>query len=192
MQSYAFEAFQNSIDSLFQSGYFLQDNLQVGATWIVRRHSSVEQTSKTANGGQGVPNLVGDAQRHVVQDLNSFCEYQLIFQMLSGSDVKDEAVDALSPVVLGNWDGVVNDMTHRLITVDNSVFQGKTVALFQVKFSAEANSLPIFGMDMVVPEKIVFLNFLVTVAKDFQAIRADVEGAQMVVQTVGHYGRIFK
>jgi hypothetical protein len=66
MQSYALEPIQNSIDSLFQPGYFLQDNLQVGATWIIRSHSSVEQAGKTANGGQGVPNLVGDAQRHVV------------------------------------------------------------------------------------------------------------------------------
>ena len=166
MQSYAFEPFQNLIDSLFQSRYFLQDNLQVGATWIIRRHSSVEQTGKTANGGQGVPDLVGDAQRHVVQDLYSLCEYQLIFQMFSGSDVKDEAVDTLNLVAVANGDGVVNDVTHRLITVDNSVFQGKTLTLFQVEFSAVANSLPIFGMDMVVPEKIVFLDFLVTVAKD--------------------------
>jgi hypothetical protein len=166
VQSYSSEPFQNSIDSFFQPGYFLQDNLQVGATWIIRSHSSVEQTGKTANGGQGVPNLVGDAQRHVVKDLYSFCEYQLIFQMFSGSDVKDEAVDTLNPVVVSNWDGVVNDVTHRLITVDNSIFQGKTFTLFQVEFSAVANSLPIFGMDMVVPEKIVFLDFLVTVAKD--------------------------
>jgi hypothetical protein len=50
--------------------------------------------------------------------------------MFSGSDVKDEAVDTLNPVVVANWDGVVNDVTHRLITVDNSVFQGKTFALF--------------------------------------------------------------
>jgi len=101
--------------------------------------------------------------------------------MFSRSDVKDEAVDTLNPVVVANWDGVVNDMTHRLITVDNSVFQGKTFGLFQIEFSAEANSLLIFGMDVVFPEKIVFLDFLVTVAKDFQAIRADVEGAQLVV-----------
>jgi hypothetical protein len=101
--------------------------------------------------------------------------------MLSGSDVKDEAVDTLNPVVLGNWDGVINDMTHRLIAVDNSVFKGKTFGLFQVEFPAESDSLPIFGMDAVVPEKIVFLDFLVTVAKDLQAIRADVEGAQLVV-----------
>ena len=38
----------------------------MGATWIIRSHSSAEQAGKTANGGQGVPNLVGDAQRHVV------------------------------------------------------------------------------------------------------------------------------
>jgi hypothetical protein len=101
--------------------------------------------------------------------------------MFSGSDVKDEAVDTLNPVVLGNWDGVINDMTHRLIAVDNSVFKGKTFGLFQVEFPAESDSLPIFGMDVVVPEKIVFLDFLVTVAKDLQAIRADVEGAQLVV-----------
>jgi hypothetical protein len=50
--------------------------------------------------------------------------------MFSGSDVKDEAVDTLNPVVVANWDGVVNDVTHCLITVDNSVFQGKTFALF--------------------------------------------------------------
>ncbi len=112
--------------------------------------------------------------------------------MFSGSDVKDEAVDTLNLVVVANGYGVVNDVTNRLVTVDNSVFQGKTFALFQGEFSAEANSLPIFGMDMVVPEKIVFLDFLVTVAKDLQAIRADVEGAQLVVQAVGHHGRIFK
>jgi len=112
--------------------------------------------------------------------------------MFSGSDVKDEAVDTLNRVVVANWNGVVNDMTHRLIPVDNSVFQGKTVALFQVEFSAVANSLPIFGMDMVVPEKIVFLDFLVTVAKDLQAIGADVEGAQLVVQAIGHHRRIFE
>jgi hypothetical protein len=47
-------------------------------------------------------------------------------------------------------------------------------------------------MDMVVPEKIVFLDFLVTVAKDLQAIGADVEGAQLVVQAIGHHRRIFE
>jgi len=112
--------------------------------------------------------------------------------MFSRSDVKDEAVDTVNPVVVANWDGVVNDVTHRLITVDNSVFHGKTFAFFQVEFSAEVNSLPIFGMDMVVPEEIVFLDFLVTVAKDLQAIRADVEGAQLVVQAIGHHGRVFE
>ena len=112
--------------------------------------------------------------------------------MFSGSDVKDEAVDTLNPVVVGNWDGVVNDMTRRLITVDNSVFQRKIFALFQVEFSAEANSLPIFWMDMINPEKIVFLDFLLTVAKDLQAIRADVEGSQLVVQAIGHHGRVFE
>jgi hypothetical protein len=50
--------------------------------------------------------------------------------------------------------------------VDNSVFQGKIFALFQVEFPAESNSLPIFWMDMVVPEKIVFPDFLLTVTKD--------------------------
>jgi hypothetical protein len=47
-------------------------------------------------------------------------------------------------------------------------------------------------MDMVVPEKIVFLDFLVTVTKDLQAIRADVEGAQLVVQAIGYHGCVFE
>jgi hypothetical protein len=112
--------------------------------------------------------------------------------MFSGSDVKDEAVYTLNLVVAANWDGLVNDVTHRLITVDNSVFQGKALALFKGEFSTEANSLPIFRMDMVVPEKVVFLDFLITVTKDFLAIRADVEGAKVVVQAVGYNGRVFK
>ena len=71
-----------------------------------------------------------------------------------------------------------------MVAMDGSVFQGKTHALFQVVFPAKTDSLPIFGMDMPVPKEMVVLNFLMAIAKNFLAIRADIECAELVIQAV--------
>jgi hypothetical protein len=39
---------------------------------------------------------------------------------------------------------------------------------------------------MSVPEKMIFLDFLITIAKYLETIRADVESTQLAVQAVGN------
>ena len=54
------------------------------------------------------------------------------------------------------------------------------------------NSLLVLGVNMSDPEKVVFLDFLVTVAKCLETIRANVKSAQLVVQGVGNEGGVFE
>jgi hypothetical protein len=106
--------------------------------------------------------------------------------VLSGRDVKDKAVNQVHLVVMGDGNCVVDNVPHRLISVDDSIFHIETFALFQVTFSAELNSLLIFGVYMSVPEKMIFLDFFITVTKYLETIRADVVSTQLAIQAVSN------
>jgi hypothetical protein len=54
------------------------------------------------------------------------------------------------------------------------------------------NSLLILGVYMSVPEKLIFLDFRITIAKYLETIRADVEGTKLAVQAVGHQRGVFE
>jgi hypothetical protein len=56
----------------------------------------------------------------------------------------------------------------------------------------EVNSLLIFGVNMTDPEKMVFLDFLLTVTKCLETIRTDVKSTQLVVQAVGNQRGVFE
>lgn len=87
---------------------------------------------------------------------------------------------------------MVDDVPHRLISVNDSVLHVETITLFEVTFSIELNSLLIFGVNMPDPEKVVLLDFLITVAECLVTIRADVESAKLVVQAVGNQRGVFE
>jgi len=130
VQADSLEPVQNSIDRLFQAGHVLKDNLKVGTIGIALRHPALEQTGKTTDGSQWVPDLVGYPQRHVIEYFDPFCEYELIFQVFSGCDVKDKAVNQADLVVMGDGNCVIDNVPHRLISVDDSIFDIETIALF--------------------------------------------------------------
>jgi hypothetical protein len=50
--------------------------------------------------------------------------------VLSGRDVKDKAVNQVNLVVMGDGNCVVDNVPHRLISVDDSIFNIETLALF--------------------------------------------------------------
>jgi len=79
VQANSLEPVQNSIDRRFQAGYLLKNNLKVGTIGIALRHPALEQTGKTTDRGKWIPDLVGHPQRHVVEDFDPLCEYELIF-----------------------------------------------------------------------------------------------------------------
>lgn len=93
VQAYLFEPVQDSIDGGFQAGHLLENDLEVGTIGIALCHPALEQASKTTDGSQWVPDLVGHPQRHVIEYFDPLCKYKLVFQMFSGSDVKDKAVN---------------------------------------------------------------------------------------------------
>jgi hypothetical protein len=47
-------------------------------------------------------------------------------------------------------------------------------------------------MDMPVPKEMIVLNFLMAIAKNILAIRANIEGAELVIQAVCYQRRIFE
>jgi len=112
--------------------------------------------------------------------------------VFSGCDVKDKAVNQVNLVVMGDGNCVVNNVPHRLISVDDSILQIETVTLSEVTFPEAVDSLLIFWVNVSNPEKVVFLDFLVTVAKCLETIRANVKSAQLVVQGVGNEGGVFE
>jgi len=186
VQADSLEAVQDSIDCSFQAGYLLQNNLEVQTVGIVLGHSALEQAGKTTDRSQGIPDFVSHPQRHFVEYLDPLCEDELVFQMLSGCDVKDKAVNQVDLVVMGNGNCVVNNVSHRLISVDDSILQIETITPSEVTFSEAMDSLLIFWVNVSNPEKVVFLDFLVTVAKCLETIRTDVESTQLVVQAIGN------
>jgi len=153
---------------------------------IALLHSPLEQAGKTTDGSQRVPDLVSHPQRHFVEYFDPLCKYKLVFQMFSGCDVKDKAVNQVDLIVMGNWNFVVNNVPHRLISVDDSILHIETITLSEVTFSETVNSLLIFWVNMANPEKVVFLDFLITVAKSLETIRTDVESTQLAVQAIGN------
>lgn len=164
----------------------------MGPIRIALRHPALEQPGKTTDGSQRIPDLVGHPQRHVVEYFDPLCEYKLVFQVFSGCNVKDEAVEQLYTIVVENWNCVVNYVPHRLISVDDLVLHIETTTPFQVAFSVKLDSLLIFRVNMSHPEKMVFLDFLIRVAKCLETIRADVECTQLMVQGVGNKGSVFE
>jgi hypothetical protein len=130
VQADSLEAVQDSIDGPLQAGYLLQNNLEVGTIGIALRHPALEEASETADGGQWVPDLVSHPQRHVIEYFDPLCEYNLVLQVFSGCDVKDKAVNQVDLVVMDNWNCVVNDVPHRLISVDDSILHIETITLF--------------------------------------------------------------
>ena len=75
--------------------------------------------------------------------------------MLSRSDVKHEAVNQLKFVVVENGNGVVDNVANRLIAMDNPIFKIETLALSQVTLSGKADSMPVFRMDVLIPEEMI-------------------------------------
>ena len=130
VQADSLEPVQDSIDRPLQTGNLLQNNFEVRAIGILLCHPAFEQAGKAPDGSQWVSDLVSHSQRHVIQYFDPLCEYKLVLQVFSGCDVKDKAVNQVDLVVMGNWNGVVNNVPHRLIPVDDSVFHIEAITLF--------------------------------------------------------------
>ena len=60
LQADALEPVQNSIDGVLQTGYLLQNNLEMDTIGIILIHPAFQQTGKTTDRSQGIPDLVGD------------------------------------------------------------------------------------------------------------------------------------
>ena len=130
VQADSLEPVQDTIDGPLQAGYLLQNNFEVRTIGIVLRHPALEQAGKATDGSQWVSDLVSHPQGHIIQYFDPLCEYELVLQVFSGCNVKDKAVNQVDLVVMGNWNRVVNNVPHRLISVDDSVLHIEAVALF--------------------------------------------------------------